>query len=232
MIQRAAQTETIAPPSDETLETSSTSEAITPEEKEALWADLAAMVKPSWMTSVPAHFGGESSDGKLKADQWRTLGTVYMPITLIRLWAASEEGSRRRELLSLTMDLVSAIILAASRTTSPVNAYYCAKFLASYRTRLSHLFPNYKCHPNHHMVLHIPEFLTLYGPIHGWWTFPLERLIGKLQRVPTNYKPGAIGDIIWRVNLISCLRAIRKNYWAKISSFGEYQANVYDSKLP
>ncbi|KAJ7176425.1 hypothetical protein C8R43DRAFT_872807, partial [Mycena crocata] len=152
--------------------------------------DLARIVTPSWMTSVPPNFGGESSDGKLKADQWRTLGTVYMPITLIRLWSASRPGSHRRELLSLTMDLVSAIIVASSRVTSGSNGELCLDLLVNYRRRLSKLFPDYECHPNHHMALHLPVFFLLFGPIHGWWTFPFERAIGKLQRIPTNYKPG------------------------------------------
>ncbi|KAJ7432499.1 hypothetical protein B0H11DRAFT_1632072, partial [Mycena galericulata] len=160
-------------------------ELITAEEKEALWADLANIVKPSWMTSVPPQVGGESSDGKLKSDQWRTLGTVYMPITLIRLWSTSEDP-QRRELLDLTMDLVSAVILASSHVTSRANSEQCLAFLLSYRTKLKNLFPQYRCHPNHHMALHIPEFLLLFGPVHGWWTFPFERMIGKLQRVPTN----------------------------------------------
>ncbi|KAJ6497216.1 hypothetical protein C8R47DRAFT_972377 [Mycena vitilis] len=187
-LHRAMQTEKIVPPSP--VETTPLVGAITEDEKKALWADIAAMVKPSWMTSVPPQFGGESSDGKLKADQWRTLGTVYMPITLIRLWAASEEGSDRRALLSLTMDLVSAVIILSSRKTSVANAQQAVQHLLSYRSQLSQLFPDYVCHPNHHMAMHIPEFLLLFGPVHGWWTFPLERLIGKLQRVPTNYKPG------------------------------------------
>ncbi|KAJ7188213.1 hypothetical protein C8R46DRAFT_878083 [Mycena filopes] len=165
-------------------------EPITQTEKEALWADLARMVKPSWVTSVPPHFGGESSDGKLKADQWRTLATLYMPVTLIRLWAASGVNTERRALLDLTMDLVSAIIVASSRTTSLSHYQECEEYLLAYRTKLSKLFPDYKCHPNHHFAMHIPAFLLLFGPVHGWWTYPLERLIGKLQRVPTNYKPG------------------------------------------
>ncbi|KAJ7166892.1 hypothetical protein C8R46DRAFT_899467, partial [Mycena filopes] len=45
---------------------------------------------------------------------------------------------------------------------------------------------------NHHFAMHLPAFLLLFGPVHGWWTFPLERLTGKLQRVPTNYKPGEL----------------------------------------
>lgn len=174
---------------------------ITKEEKQALWADISNLVKPSWVTSVPPEFSGSASDGKLKADQWRTLGTVYMPITLIRLWSAAEEGSERRELLGLTMDLVSAVLLASSRVTSPTNAQACHKFLLSYRQRLATLFPDYECHPNHHMALHLSEHLLLFGPVHGWWTFPFERMIGKLQRISTNYKPGEISVIPFRFGL-------------------------------
>ncbi|KAJ7186299.1 hypothetical protein GGX14DRAFT_374839 [Mycena pura] len=164
-------------------------------EKEALWADMAKVIKPSWVTSVPSEIGGTASDGKLKADQWRTLGTVYMPMTLIRLWSEAPEGSDRRELLALTMDLVSAVLIASSRVTSQRNSDSCRRYLLSYRARLQELFPEYRCHPNHHLALHIPEFLMLFGPVHGWWTFPFERINGKLQRISTNYKPGESANV-------------------------------------
>ncbi|KAJ7488572.1 hypothetical protein B0H11DRAFT_1720508, partial [Mycena galericulata] len=207
-------------------------ELITAEEKEALWADLANIVKPSWMTSVPPQVGGESSDGKLKSDQWRTLGTVYMPITLIRLWSTSEDP-QRRELLDLTMDLVSAVILASSRVTSRANSEQCLAFLLSYRTKLKNLFPQYRCHPNHHMALHIPEFLLLFGPVHGWWTFPFERMIGKLQRVPTNYKPGEIKAMCkfdGSPYLVE-FRGIRSNHWTQVSSNVQPQDDVWCPEL-
>jgi hypothetical protein len=37
------------------------------------------------MTSVPSNIG-QSSHGKLKADQWRALGTTHLLLSLIRLW--------------------------------------------------------------------------------------------------------------------------------------------------
>ena len=37
------------------------------------------MVYPSWLQSVPRKFGDKSS-GTLKADEWRTMATVYLPI--------------------------------------------------------------------------------------------------------------------------------------------------------
>jgi hypothetical protein len=40
------------------------------------------------------------------------------------------------------------------------------------------------------MALHLAEYLRLYGPVHSWWTFPFERLIGMLQRIPNNFQNG------------------------------------------
>ncbi|KAJ7444385.1 hypothetical protein B0H11DRAFT_1655154, partial [Mycena galericulata] len=157
---------------------------------EALWNDIACVVKPSWMTSLPAQVGGSAGGGKLKADQGRVLATVYMPLTLVRLWFDTDPSNEQRQILDLTMDLVSAVILAASRETSASIAQSYHQHMLNYRARLRKNFPAYECHPNHHMALHITECLLLFGPVHGWWTFPFERLIGTLERILTNYRPG------------------------------------------
>ena len=47
---------------------------------------------PSWLSSVPHNFG-DASAGNLKADEWRTLSTVYFPISLVSLWG---EGTTHR----------------------------------------------------------------------------------------------------------------------------------------
>ena len=64
------------------------------------------------------------------------------------------------------------------------------KNMCSYLSGLKELFPEYTLHPNHHMALHLFDYLLLYGPVHSWWTFPFERLIGILQHISTNYKIG------------------------------------------
>jgi hypothetical protein len=159
---------------------------------EAIWDDLENVVKPSWVTSVPTSLS--SSGPKLKSDQWRAVGSLYLPITLICLWSdvdhEDEKSVRRGKLLHLTMLLFSAIAVATSRVTSPENAAEYVQLMLSYRQELQTLFPGYKEHSIHHMVLHIGDFLLMYGPVHGWWAFPYERMIGKLQRIHTNYKPG------------------------------------------
>lgn len=160
---------------------------------EELLLDIEDMVKPSWVTSVPTR-----TTGKMKADQWRILGSIYLPSSLIRLWSGMQpddpRAARCQELLDVTMSLVSAIVIASSRSTSPTNAQEYLLHMTEYRKGLENLFPTYVCHPNHHMAMHLHEFLVSYGPAHGWWTFALERLIGMLQRIPTNYKPGKVSS--------------------------------------
>ncbi|PBK83649.1 hypothetical protein ARMGADRAFT_944798, partial [Armillaria gallica] len=140
----------------------------------------------------PNRVSGSEGHGKLKADQWRTLGLTYMPISLIRLWAESTEAPERCALLELTMNLVTAIIIATSYETSQENSEAYTHYMIQYRSGLRKLFADYHCHPNHHMALHIGEYLCMYGPVQGWWTFPFERAIGMLERISTNYKAGEL----------------------------------------
>jgi hypothetical protein len=162
------------------------------EEMREVWSDIEAMVKPSWLTSLPAKLGS-ASHGKLKADQWRALGTTFLPVTLVRLWGCAtndSESEERKRILDVTMSLISAIIIASSRVTSARNADLYLQHLQAYISGVKALFPDYRFHPNHHMALHLHEYLRLYGPVHSWWAFPFERLIGILQRIPTNSKIG------------------------------------------
>jgi hypothetical protein len=167
---------------------------------EALRTDIRDFVTPSWLTSIPSNLG-EPSHGKLKADQWRTLGTVYLPVSLVRLWAAPnkddpQQATGRQKLLSLTLSLISAINIASSRTTSRDKANLYTRYMTEYMDGLRNLMPDYQFRPNHHMALHLSEYLLLYGPVHGWWTFPFERLIGLLQDIPNNFKSGQLEETI------------------------------------
>ncbi|KAJ3866965.1 hypothetical protein EV359DRAFT_35431 [Lentinula novae-zelandiae] len=56
--------------------------------------------------------------------------------------------------------------------------------------------------PTHHLVFHIHEFMDLFSGVCHWWLFPFEKLIGKLQRTPTNHKPGE------RIPNMSCHRTL------------------------
>jgi hypothetical protein len=164
-----------------------------PSEIEEIRSYIDQLLTPTWMTSVPSNIG-ESSHGKLKADQWRALGTTHLLLSLIRLWGFNGNDSPRSarclEILDVTVSLISAVIIATSRTVTPASASAFKKHMLDYINGIKHLFPDYRFHPNHHMSLHISELLLLFGPVHSWWTFAFERLIGNLQRMPSNGKIG------------------------------------------
>lgn len=164
-----------------------------PKEIEEIRSDIDQLLTPTWMTSVPSNIS-HSSHGKLKADQWRALGTTHLLISLIRLWGFNSDNSARSarclEILDVTISLISAVIIATSRTVTPASASAYQKHMVDYINGIKRLFPSYQLHPNHHMSLHISEFLLLFGPVHSWWTFAFERLIGNLQRMPSNGKVG------------------------------------------
>ncbi|EIN10110.1 hypothetical protein PUNSTDRAFT_66638 [Punctularia strigosozonata HHB-11173 SS5] len=63
-------------------------------------------------------------------------------------------------------------------------------YIANYVGNLTALYPDIVCRSNHHMAFHIYDFLLLFGPVHSWWCFPFERLIGRLQRLPHNHRLG------------------------------------------
>jgi hypothetical protein len=160
---------------------------------EQIHTDIASTITPSWLSSVPSNLGS-ASHGKLKADQWRVLGSIYLPISLIRLWWSAELGNSRsercRKILDVTISLLSAVSIATSRVTSERHADLYLQHMQVYLTGLKEFFPDFKFVPNQHMALHLQDYMLLYGPVHSWWAFPFERMIGTLQRILTNYKEG------------------------------------------
>ena len=148
---------------------------------------------PSWVSSVPAEFGSPGS-GKVKADQWRTLGTIHLPVAIAILWSSSDDS--RKQLLDVTFSLLSAIIVACSHVTSRAHAKAYMRYMRNYIEGIKKLFPHLGLHPNHHLALHLHEYILQYGPIHSWWTFPFERLIGIIQRIPNNGKQGNRGVFV------------------------------------
>ncbi|PPQ74877.1 hypothetical protein CVT26_011473 [Gymnopilus dilepis] len=172
-----------------------------PDEMASIWYDLEHILTPSWMTSVPSKLG-QASHGKLKADQWRALGTTHLAISLIRLWALSSERSERSrrcyDILKVTLSLISAITLATSHSMTPANADAYLYHMLDYLNGIQRLFPGYRLKPNHHMAIHIHRYLLLFGPVHSWWALPFERLVGSLQRVPNSGKVGEMEETMAR----------------------------------
>jgi hypothetical protein len=145
---------------------------------------------PTWLARAPKNFGSKTH-GKLKADQWRTVCLVNLPITLIRLWGWAGCPERDQNILKNFLALVTAVRWATFRTTSAHHIDVVEKQMRLYLDTLVELFPDYSLRPNNHLSLHLAECLRSFGPVHGWWAFPFERYNGILQRFNTNNKLGA-----------------------------------------
>ena len=120
-----------------------------------IWSDLEDTLMPMWMTSVPYNLGNPAHS-KLKADQWCTLGTVYLQLSLIRLWGDIDTDNPHsvwcQKILEVMMSLVSAVVIATSYTISASHANTYLGHMVNYISGIKQLFPEYKLYPNHHMA--------------------------------------------------------------------------------
>jgi hypothetical protein len=168
---------------------------ITPEVIDKIREVIASTITPSWIASVPNNFG-QAVAGTLKADEWRILANIYLPIALITIWGdgkwykSDELDKFAAKNLSVSMKLFSAVRLVTLRHMSQSRMQAYRENLAAYVEGIKDLYPEFDIPTNFHMAIHIFDFLGLFGPVRSWWSFPFERLIGILQRQPSNHKIG------------------------------------------
>lgn len=152
-------------------------------------------VKPTWINPVPYNFG-DASAGSIKADEWRTLSTIYLPIALVTFWEyvskPKDDADRQRlqKVLDNTMELVQAVTVLFKRSTTEANAAMYNFHIKKYVHDLVEVHPQVDYVPNMHMAKHLSDNLRQFGSVYSWWTFPFERLIGLLQDLPRNFKAG------------------------------------------
>ena len=159
---------------------------------------ISQTTRPSWHAPPPSNLG-EAKHGKLKADQHRSCMKFDVPCAIAQIWLHDKQGSedneraqRQKKLVEATILLATAIQWATSYLTSPLHAAQYMKCMVEYLNILKGLYPNMAWRPNHHASLHIGSFLLLFGPMHGWWMFVFERVIGLLQKTNTNFKLGEL----------------------------------------
>lgn len=150
---------------------------------------IAKTETPSWINSVPRNYG-EGNAGTIKADEWRVLATIYIPIALVLLWGDQPgyDADRLLAMLSHSMALFQAVTLVCrySSTQKRSDAYrqFIKEWVDGVRTNHPHT-SDHHAKINIHAAFHIYDFLLLFGPIMSWWCFPFERLIGALQKINT-----------------------------------------------
>ena len=160
---------------------------------------LRDLAKPLWLNVLSSDFAdffGTKAAGSLKADKWCTFFTVFLSIALVTLWGDStqhrtvEEAHHLRQVLDHTIALVSAVVISTSRYMTLCRAEAYCKYIKQYVGGLVELYPHVGPCMNHHISFHIYDFLLLFGPVRSWWCFPVERLVGVLQNLPSNHKSG------------------------------------------
>lgn len=151
--------------------------------------DMLATTLPSWIGRAPGNLGS-ASHGKLSADEWRTACTVNLVTSLGRIWGSDAASLNEREMLENFMQLVKATKLAHMRTQNVTRIEEYTRSMKSYIAGVIRLYPSKSLMPSHHLSLHLPRFLKLFGPVHGWRCFPFERYNHVLQQINTNKKSG------------------------------------------
>ena len=154
----------------------------------AIHACLANVVISSWLERPPVNLGAKSH-GKLKADQWLQLFSVFLPLILPELWstrAGSSSNPRLTALLDNFYDLVACTNILCGYLVSPASADLYYDHYISYRKSSQTLFPNVKSRPNHHYAMHNADLMKFWGPLIQLSEFPYEQHNGKLQKIKTN----------------------------------------------
>ena len=126
-----------------------------------------------------------------------------IPAAVAEIWGRDvcesgedERVQRQEKLVEATLLLATAIRWATSYITDQLHASQYMKCMVAYLNILKELYPNLAWRPNHHAALHIGHFLLLFGPMHSWWMFVFERVIGMLQKTNTSHKIGELSLVM------------------------------------
>ncbi|KAJ7429428.1 hypothetical protein B0H11DRAFT_2265746 [Mycena galericulata] len=184
---------------------------------------IAQTTTPSWINSVPKNYG-ESGAGSIKADEWRILATIYLPIALVLLWGdniSGPDGARFFQLLQHSMAIFQATLIVCRYSMNRERATAYRALMKDWVDGLHENHPHTKQHrhrPNVHAAFHLYDFLILFGPVMSWWCFPFERLIGVLQKIKTNDQ---IGGEMEATILKSFMRGANLRRWLSRSDCPE-----------
>ncbi|KAG1893136.1 uncharacterized protein F5891DRAFT_963419 [Suillus fuscotomentosus] len=173
------------------------SEVLSDNKINAIQEKLGNVQRPTWHCGLPKNLG-DTEHGKFKVEQWKSSIEFDLPVALMQLWGSkhtadgtnADRKSQLQKLVHSTMLLVIAIRWGTSHVTSSHHAQQYTRYMKAYLESIKGIFTHHSWRPNHHAALHIREFLLRYGPMHGWWMFPFERIISALQKTNTNYKIG------------------------------------------
>lgn len=159
---------------------------------------------PSHITRLPKNLG--TNQTVQKADEWRQLITIA-PVILWLTWrdpddsipdtepptTASEKidtthSRKRLSLYNAILYLCGAVRLLTTKTITMAQAAVGQQYLVNYCQRMIML--GVELTINHHLAMHMEDFIRLFGPVYAWWLFAYERFNGMLEKVKLNGHDG------------------------------------------
>ena len=158
---------------------------------------MASTQLPTWLQPAPVSFGS-TAGGKLSADEWRVVATVHLTITMIRLWGDLGPDDRKKKMLDNFMHLIRAVNIAGSLRISEPDIREYERSLLAYLRGIKELYEHARIKPNHHMAIHLADFLRKYGPVHSWRAYAFERFNYLLQSLNTNKQFGRFLTLVQR----------------------------------
>ncbi|KAJ7165541.1 hypothetical protein C8R43DRAFT_1164869 [Mycena crocata] len=144
----------------------------------SIHAGLAGVVIPSWIDRPPVNLG-EKSHGKLKADNWLVLFTVFFPLII-------PSFGTDKKLLDNFHDLIAATNILCSYAVIPAEADTYLEHYLNYLRSSKSLFPGLTTRPNHHYAIHNAAQMKWWGPLPKLAEFMYEGHNGSLQKIKTN----------------------------------------------
>ncbi|MBW0593242.1 hypothetical protein O181_132957, partial [Austropuccinia psidii MF-1] len=161
------------------------------EEEEHIKRAISDVKVPAGITKVPFAIG-ELKTGKLKASEWHSLFSLYLPLAIMDIPSVTcyglgqNEGSKAKLLLDNLSSLTICTNILASRCVNEIN---CNEFIKEYDNHCQtsqQLFMDITIVPNHHYALHLADQMKWWGPLLAISEFPGERINGWLQKVNNN----------------------------------------------
>jgi hypothetical protein len=149
------------------------------EQLDFLRAGIAVVGLSSHIECPPTNLG-ETSHGKLKANNWLVLFTLISTMVLIHLWVLSNL-SRHYQLLQTLHHLVLCTHIVCTFSTFNNTAKVFDKHYILFCQGMKLLFPHAHSKPNHHFVMHYGWLLRFWGPIMALSEFLYERVHGLLH---------------------------------------------------
>ncbi|KAL5512295.1 hypothetical protein ACEPAG_8361 [Sanghuangporus baumii] len=164
---------------------------------------------PTWVRSVPINCDFPFA-GKMEADEWRTLTTIFLPLAFTLYYFGDELQDdayrvRFKNIMDRTMQLSQAVTVLFRETTSESEIYAYERHLDSYIRDVCLVHPGAELEPNMHLSTHITDFLQGFGSVRSWSMIPFKNLIYSLKNLARNNQLGKFVLFVFYIGVLIAL---------------------------